>query len=95
MLSAEDPASIFTSLFIKAAEESISKTYVFSNRLPKVPWFNEQCKQAIKNRKKTKRCVFTEESADNVQNYKRLSAIDHDLLLTNKRKRLGEVFVQN
>ena len=73
MLSAEDPTSIFTSLLISSAEESIPKTYVSSNRLPKVPWFNEQCKQAIKDCKKAQRRVFfTEPSAKNVQNYKRL-----------------------
>ena len=39
-----------------------------------VPWFNEQCKQAIKDRKKTQRRVFKEPSTENVQNYKRLRA---------------------
>ena len=34
VLSAEDPASIFTSLLINLAEKSIPKTYASSNRLP-------------------------------------------------------------
>lgn len=59
VMSLEDPASQCTSLLIKA----ISKTYVSSNRLPKVPWFNKQCKQAITDRNKAQRRVF---SADNV-----------------------------
>ena len=75
LLSADDPASIFTSLLINSPEESIPNTDVSSNRLPKVPWFKEQCKEAIKDLKKGTPTCFTESSAENVQNYKRVRAM--------------------
>ena len=52
VMSAEDPAGQFTQ-----AAEAISKTR-FSKKLPKVPWFSESCKKAIKERKKAQRKVF-------------------------------------
>ena len=51
VMSAEDPASQFTDLLIQAADKAIPKTH-FSKKLPKVPWFNDSCKKAIKERKK-------------------------------------------
>ena len=54
VMSAEDPASQFTDLLIQAADKAIPKTR-FSKKLPKVPWFNDSCKKAIKERKKAQR----------------------------------------
>ena len=51
VMSAEDPAGQFTDLLIKAANKAIPKTH-FSKKLLKVPWFNDICKRAIKERKK-------------------------------------------
>ena len=50
-MSAEDPAGQFTDL-IQAAGKAVPKTR-FSKKNPKVPWFNDSCKKAIKERKKT------------------------------------------
>ena len=50
VMSAEDPAGQFTDLLIQAADKAIPKTR-FSKKLPKVPWFNDSCKKAIKERK--------------------------------------------
>ena len=50
-MSAEDPTGQFTDLLIKAANKAIPKTRL-SKKLPKVPWFNDNCKTAIKERKK-------------------------------------------
>ena len=58
-ISAEDPAGQFTDLLIKAANKAIPKTR-FSKNLPKVPWFNDSCKRAIKERKKAQRKFFAE-----------------------------------
>ena len=51
VMSAEDPARQFTHLLIQAAGKAIPKTR-FLKKLPKVPWFNDSCKKAIKERKK-------------------------------------------
>ena len=51
VMSAEDPACKFTDLRIQAANKATPKTR-FSKKLPKVPWFNDSCKKAIKERKK-------------------------------------------
>ena len=50
-MSAKDPTGQFTDLLIKAANKAIPKTR-FSKKTPKVPWFNDNCKTAIKERKK-------------------------------------------
>ena len=50
----EDPAGQFTDLLIPTADNTIPKTR-FSEELPKVPWFDENCKKAIKERKKAQR----------------------------------------
>ena len=52
VMSAENPASQFTDLLIKAANRAIPKTR-FSKKLPKVPWSNDSCKREIKERKKS------------------------------------------
>ena len=56
-MSAEDPAGQFTDLLIQAADKAIPKTH-FSKKLPKIPWFNDSCKKAIKERKKAQRKFF-------------------------------------
>ena len=51
-MSAEDPTGQFTDILIQAA--AIPKTR-FSKKLPKVPWFSDSCKKAVKERKKAQR----------------------------------------
>ena len=67
VMSAEDPASQFTDLLIQAADKAIPKMR-FSKKLPKVPWFNNNCKKAIKERKKAQQKVFSNPMLSNVQN---------------------------
>ena len=55
VMSAKDPGGQFTDLLIKAA--AIPKAR-FSRRLPKVPWFSDSCKKAIKERKKAQQKFF-------------------------------------
>ena len=69
VMSTEDPAGQFTDLLIQAANKAIPKTR-FSKKLPKVPWFNDSCKRAIKERKKAKRKFFSNPTLSNVQNFK-------------------------
>ena len=66
VMSAEDPASQFTDLLIKAANKAIPKTH-FSKKLPKVRWFNDSCERAIKERKKAQRKFFSNPTLSNVQ----------------------------
>ena len=57
VMSAEDPTSQFTDRLIQAAGKAIPKTR-FSKILPKVPWFNDSCKKAIKEWKKAQGKFF-------------------------------------
>ena len=57
-MCADDPAGQFTDLLIQAADKAIPKTR-FSKKLPKVLWFNDSCKKAIKERKKAQRKFFS------------------------------------
>ena len=56
-MSAEDPTGQFTDHFIQAAGKAIPKTR-FSKKRPKVPWFNDSCKKAIKERKLSESFLF-------------------------------------
>ena len=48
----EDPVAQFTDTLTEIANETIPKSRISKNKLQKVPWFNDVCKQAIKERKK-------------------------------------------
>ena len=54
----EDPVAHFTDTLIKIANETIPKSHISKNKLPKVPWFNDACKQAIKEHKKAQWKLF-------------------------------------
>ena len=83
-MSAEDPAGQFTDLLIQAADKAIPKTH-FSKKLPKVPWFNDSCKKAIKERKKAQQKVFSNPTLSNVQNFKLLRAKARHVVKQQKR----------
>ena len=48
----------FTDTLIDIANQTIQKTHISKNKLPKVPWFNDVCKQAIEECKKAQRKLF-------------------------------------
>ena len=81
----EDPMAQFTDTLIKIANQTISKSRISKNKLPKVPWFNDLCKQAIKERKKTHRKLFTHPSAENVLVFKLLKAKARHITKTQKK----------
>ena len=60
----EDPVAQFTDTLIEIANHTIPKFRIFKNKLPKVPWFNDACKQAIKERKKAQRKLFRNPSTE-------------------------------
>ena len=72
-MSAEDPAGQFADLLIKAANKAIPKTH-FSKKKKKVPWFNDSCKRAIKERKKAQRKFCSNPTLSNVHIFKLLRA---------------------
>ena len=43
----EDPVAQFTDILVEIANQTIPKSRISKNKLPKVPWFNDVCKQAI------------------------------------------------
>ena len=48
----EDPVAQFTDTLIETANQTIPKSHISKNKLLKVPWVNNVCKQAIEERKK-------------------------------------------
>ena len=48
----EDPVAQFTDALTEIANKTISKSCVPKNKLPKVPWFDDTCKQTMKERNK-------------------------------------------
>ena len=64
---AKDPASQFTDLLIQMAESTMPKTHLSSKNHPKIPWFDDHCQKAIKERKKesTKKSFFQQTTLTN------------------------------
>ena len=73
VFSGEDPAFQFTHLLTSTASKIIPKTQC-KPRLPKVPWFTDKCKLAIKERKKAQRLVFRQPTSENILKYKQRRA---------------------
>ena len=55
-----------------------------------MPWFNDACKQAIKERKKAQRKLFHNSTAENVLAFKQLKANAKYIIKKIKIKRLGK-----
>ena len=68
----EDPAAQFTNILNEIANKTIPKSHVSKNKLPKVPWFNDTCKQVIEVRKLTHRRLFLSPTAENALAFKQL-----------------------
>ncbi|WP_419640406.1 hypothetical protein, partial [Thiolapillus sp.] len=81
----EDPVARFTDTLIEIANQTIPKSHISKNKLPKVPWFNDVCKQAIKERKKAQRKLFRNPTAENVLAFKQLKAKARHIIKTQKK----------
>ncbi|WP_419595921.1 hypothetical protein, partial [Thiolapillus sp.] len=81
----EDPVAQFTDTLIEIANQTIPKSHTSKNKLPKVPWFNDACKQAIKERKKAQRKLFRNPTAENVLAFKQLKAKARYIIKTQKK----------
>ena len=58
LVLSEDPVAQFTDILIEIANKTRSQIPSLQNKLPKVPWFNDACKQAIKEHKKSTTRTF-------------------------------------
>ena len=66
---ADDPIEPFASILINIAEETVPKTATKSKKAKK-PWFTEDCKTAIKQRKGALRQFNNRPTHDNLNNYR-------------------------
>ena len=85
LVLSEDPVSQFTDTLIEITNQTIPKSHISKNKLPKVPWFNDVYKQAIKERKKAQRKLFRNPSAENVHAFKQLKAKARHIIKTQKK----------
>ena len=81
----EDPVAQFTDTLIEIANQTIPKSHISKNKLPKVPWFNDVCKQAIKERKKAQLKLFRNPTAENVLAFKQLKVKARHIIKTQKK----------
>ena len=65
---ADEPLALFTSILHDVAEQAIPKTATDPKRFNK-PWFNEDCKSAIKNRNNALRHLERVPTMENVASY--------------------------
>ena len=81
----EDPVAQFTDTLIEIANQTIPKFHISKNKLPKVPLFNDVCKQAIKERKKAQWKLFRNPTAENALAFKQLKAKARHIIKTQKK----------
>ena len=85
MALSEDPVAQLTDTLIEIANQTISKSLISKNKLPKIPWFNDVCKQAMRERKKAQRKLFRNAAAENVLAFKLLKAKARHIIKTQKK----------
>ena len=73
ILESDCPVELFTEKITAAAREAIPPHRGGKN-LPRVPWFNEECKQAILDRKRAQRKYFKHPALLNFINFKKAKA---------------------
>ena len=73
ILESNCPVELFTEKITAAAREAIPP-YRGGKNLPRVPWFNEECKQAILDRKRAQRKFFKHPTLLNFINFKKAKA---------------------
>ena len=82
----EDPVAEFTDTLIEIANQTIPKSHISKNKVPKITWFNDVCKQAIKERKKAQPKHFPNPSAENVLAFKQLKAKARHIIKKTQKK---------
>ncbi|ESO88616.1 hypothetical protein LOTGIDRAFT_234474 [Lottia gigantea] len=66
---AEDPMELFTTIFQDVLGQAIRKTSATPKRFNK-PWFNEDCKTALKERNRALRLIERSPTADNMASFR-------------------------
>ena len=77
------PVSLLT--YLLKQQTKLYQKHASRKKLPKVPWFNDSCKRAIKERKKAQWKFFSNPTLSNVQNFKLLRAKAHHVVKQQKR----------
>jgi ribonuclease HI len=85
LLASGDPLSSFTSLVFAAAEAAIPRTSTVPKHINK-PWFNEECKNAVSDRKKALNKLKTNPMPVNLDNYKLCRARTRKIIRSTKRQ---------
>ena len=80
----ENPAQLFTSLLYSAAEKSIPRTST-NPKQPNKPWFNDDCKKAMAERKSVLRQFNLRPTQDNLSKFKIARAKARRTIKRNKR----------
>ena len=75
----------FTSILYEIATKTIPKTST-NPKSPIKPWFNDECKQAVNERKRALYRFEREPTLENKIEYKRPQAKSRKIIKTNKRK---------
>ena len=84
----ENPAELFTSSLFSAAEKSVPRTST-SPKHPNKPWFSDDCKQAIEERKSVLRQFNLRPTQENISKFK-IARAKHVELLSKVSVRLGD-----
>ena len=84
-IDCEDPTSLFTQLVYDAAKMSIPQTSGKPGRAKK-PWFTDECKSAIDDRKKSLAKLRLRPTADNISDFKVMRAKARRTIKLSKRK---------
>ena len=81
----DDPTKLFTSLLIDAAKQSVPQTSTNPKR-PDKPWYNDDCKQAVKDRKQALRKFNLRPTKENHNLFRISRAKARRTIRENKRK---------
>ena len=73
VFESDGPVELFTEKITEAAKEAIPPYRGWKN-LPRVPWFSEECKQAILDRKRAQRKYFRNPCQLNFISFKKAKA---------------------
>ncbi|MCU7801126.1 MAG: hypothetical protein KZQ70_13560, partial [gamma proteobacterium symbiont of Lucinoma myriamae] len=85
ILTCNDPIESFTSILHAIAEESIPKTSTKPKKTRK-PWFNDECKVAVKERKGALKQFNNRPTQDNLNNFRIFRAKARRTIKESKRK---------
>ena len=84
LANVDDPILEFTNILLENSEKCIPKTSTNPKKIKK-PWFNNDCNEAMKNRKKAEKRFNLSPSNTNLDNYRKLRAKARRTFNTSRR----------